>query len=87
MDRRATAHTFVEFKTAKGETLGFLTLPQSRRFPGALVGTSEIIQNLLTKREGANTQMDISLMIGAPLGLGILIALGILFVVMSYLTQ
>jgi hypothetical protein len=44
-------------------------------------------QNLLTKREGANTQMDTSLMIGAPLGLGILIALGILFVVMSYLTQ
>jgi hypothetical protein len=31
--------------------------------------------------------MDTSLLIGAPLGLGILIALGILFVVMSYLTQ
>jgi hypothetical protein len=31
--------------------------------------------------------MDTSLLIAAPLGLGILIALGILFVVMSYLTQ
>jgi hypothetical protein len=31
--------------------------------------------------------MDTSLLIGAPLGLGVLIALGILLVVMSYLTQ
>jgi hypothetical protein len=31
--------------------------------------------------------MDASLLIGAPLGLGILLALGILMVVMTYLTQ
>jgi len=31
--------------------------------------------------------MDISLLIGAPLGLGILLALGILMVVMAYLAQ
>src|SRR5215468_5543289 len=32
-------------------------------------------------------EMDASLLIGAPLGLGILLALGILMVVMSYLSQ
>jgi hypothetical protein len=31
--------------------------------------------------------MDTSLFIGAPLGLGVLLALGILMVVMSYLAQ
>jgi hypothetical protein len=31
--------------------------------------------------------MDTSLLIGAPLGLGILLALGILMVVMAYLAQ
>jgi hypothetical protein len=35
----------------------------------------------------AHTQMDTSLFIGAPLGLGVLLALGILMVVMSYLAQ
>jgi len=32
-------------------------------------------------------EMDVSLFIGAPLGLGILLALGILMVAMSYLSQ
>ena len=32
-------------------------------------------------------EMDASLLIGAPLGLGILLALGILMVAMSYLSQ
>jgi hypothetical protein len=32
-------------------------------------------------------EMDVSLLIGAPLGLGILLALGILMVAMSYLSQ
>jgi hypothetical protein len=31
--------------------------------------------------------MDMSLFIGAPLGLGVLLALGILMVMMSYLSQ
>jgi hypothetical protein len=31
--------------------------------------------------------MDTSLLFGAPLGLGILLSLGILMVVMAYLTQ
>jgi hypothetical protein len=31
--------------------------------------------------------MDASLLIGAPIGLGILLALGVLLVVMSYLAQ
>jgi hypothetical protein len=35
----------------------------------------------------AHRQMDMSLFIGAPLGLGVLLALGILMVAMSYLSQ
>ena len=40
-----------------------------------------------TSQREAYTQMDTSLFIGAPLGLGVLLALGILMVVMSYLSQ
>ena len=32
-------------------------------------------------------EMDVNLLIGAPLGLGLLLALGILMVAMSYLSQ
>jgi hypothetical protein len=35
----------------------------------------------------ARYEMDASLLVGAPLGLGILLALGILMLAMSYLSQ
>jgi hypothetical protein len=54
--------------------------------PAAIVTLSNRIRRsgrvIMGRRE-----MDASLLIGAPLGLGILLALGILMVAMSYLSQ
>src|SRR5262245_32660360 len=58
--------------------------------PAAIVTLSNRIRPAF-RRWGARSmgrhEMDASLLIGAPLGLGILLALGILMVAMSYLSQ
>jgi hypothetical protein len=45
------------------------------------------VRGLGARQNGEGAKMDPSLLIGAPLGLGLLLALGGLMVVMSYLSQ
>ena len=63
----------------RGSHSGPNLLPQSRRF-------QRIRRSPGCARNGEGV-MDVSLLMGAPIGLGILLAAGILMVVMSHLTQ
>ena len=58
-------------------------------FAAAIAALSKRIRRFKSPGCARNGEgvMDVSLLMGAPIGLGILLAAGILMVVMSYLTQ
>jgi hypothetical protein len=60
-------------------------LPQTWQVQIAYEATA--VWGLGAPQNGEGAKMDASLLIGAPLGLGLLLALGGLMVVMSYLSQ